>query len=66
LAELRRRAPQALYDERLIRRSAMAQTLGPVLSASDNLDFAAAMIASSLLRGSTPADGLSRVRLFSS
>jgi hypothetical protein len=64
LSELRRRAPQSLYDERLIRRATTAQTLGPVLSAGDNLDFAAAMIAASLLRGSAPAFGAMRGALF--
>jgi hypothetical protein len=66
LTELRHRAPRALYDDRLVRRSALVQTLGPVLGAGNDLDFAAAMIASSLLRGSTPPDGASRVALFSS
>jgi hypothetical protein len=65
LTELRRLAPRALWDERLVRRPALVQTLGPVLSADDHLDFAAAMVAASLFRRLPLADGLSRVPLFS-
>jgi hypothetical protein len=65
LAELRRSAPQSLWDDRLLRRATQVQTLGPVLSPDEHLDFAAALRAASLLPRSPRTDGLARVPLFS-
>ncbi len=48
LAEVRRQAAHASYDERLMRRATQAQILGPTLSPDDHLDLAAMLVAASL------------------
>lgn len=46
--ELRRLAPQAIYDERLLKRAALVRLLGPSLSPEDDLDLAFEILARSL------------------
>lgn len=50
VAELRRRCPQAIFDDRLRKRSLQAQVLGRVLSPDDYLELAVTMFATSLRR----------------
>ncbi len=45
LTELRRLAPQARYDDRLMRRAAQAQLLGPGLSPEEHLGIASGLLA---------------------
>jgi hypothetical protein len=45
LAELRRRCPNALYDERLMNRAAQAALLGPLLNPEKHLTAATALLA---------------------
>lgn len=45
--ELRQRCPQAAWDERLMRRAAQQQLLGPTLGADEHLDLAIALVAAS-------------------
>ncbi|HYL04426.1 MAG TPA: hypothetical protein VE075_00195 [Thermoanaerobaculia bacterium] len=47
-AELRRRCPQAAYDDRLASRAGQAQLLGPTLAAADHLDLAISVLAAAL------------------
>lgn len=47
-AELRRRCPQAAYDDRLAGRAGQAQLLGPTLAAADHLDVAISVLAAAL------------------
>jgi hypothetical protein len=49
--ELRRLAPAALYDDRLLRLAAQTRLLGPALSPEANLDLAMAILSRSLLAG---------------
>lgn len=49
--ELRRLAPQALFDDRLLNRAKLARILGPALDPHNNLDLAFEVLAASL-RGS--------------
>lgn len=53
-AELRRRCPQAAYDERLASRAGQAQLLGPTLAAADHLDVAISVLAAALRRPAAP------------
>jgi hypothetical protein len=46
--ELRRRAPQAGYDERLLKRAALVRILGPALNPEADLDLACEILALSL------------------
>ena len=46
--ELRRRAPQAVYDDRLLKRPALVRLLGPALSPETDLDLAFEILARSL------------------
>lgn len=46
--ELRRLAPQAIYDERLLKRAALVRVLGPSLSPENDLDLAFEILARSL------------------
>lgn len=46
--ELRRRAPQAIYDERLLKRASLIRVLGPALSPENDLDLALEIFARSL------------------
>lgn len=48
VAELYRRCPTALHDERLMRRAAQSQLLGPMLSPDDHLELALRLVADSL------------------
>jgi hypothetical protein len=48
VAELQRLCPQAVRDERLMRRATQAQILGPMLSPDDHLDLAIELLATSL------------------
>jgi hypothetical protein len=50
VAELRRRAPAAIYDERLVQRGGQVQLLGPGLSPDRHLDVALSVLAR-ILRG---------------
>lgn len=50
VAELRRRCPRAIYDERLVTRAGQAQLLGPTLAADDHLDVAISVLAAALRR----------------
>ena len=52
VAELRRRCPRAVYDERLATRAGQAQLLGPTLSTAEHLDVAISVLAAAL-RGPT-------------
>lgn len=45
LAELRRRNPDALYDDRLLSRAAQIQLLGRVLSPEEHIDIATSLLA---------------------
>ena len=49
VAELRRFAPEAPYDERLLTRNSQAQLLGPVLSPETHLMNACALLAKTLI-----------------
>ncbi len=49
--ELRQRSAGATWDERLLRRTAQQQMLGPTLNADDHLDLAIALIAASIRGG---------------
>ena len=44
VAELRRRCPDALYDERLLSRTGQATLLGPSLNPEENLIVATALL----------------------
>jgi hypothetical protein len=46
--ELRRRCPQAIFDDRLASRAGQAQLLGPSLSTDHNLDVAVSVLAAAL------------------
>jgi hypothetical protein len=48
VAELRRRAPAAIYDDRLIQRGGQVQLLGPGLSTDRHLDVALSVLARAL------------------
>ncbi len=48
VAELRRRCPRAVYDERLASRAGQAQLLGPALSPDSHLDVAISVLAGTL------------------
>jgi hypothetical protein len=48
IGELRRRCPQAAYDERLASRAGQAQLLGPSLSPKEHLDVAISVLADAL------------------
>lgn len=48
LAELRQRQPNAVFDDRLLRRAEQALLLGPQLSPEDNLDIAISLLAKQL------------------
>jgi len=48
LAELRQRQPDAIFDNRLLRRAEQALLLGPMLSPEDHLDVAIALLAKNL------------------
>jgi len=48
VAELQRRCPHAMRDERLMRRSTQGQILGPMLSPDDHLELAAMLVVRSL------------------
>lgn len=48
--ELRRRAPQAQYDERLLRRASLTRLLGPTLNPATDLDLALEILFLSLRR----------------
>jgi hypothetical protein len=50
-AEMRRRCPTALYDDRLLNRAGTAALLGPSLSPEDNLVVATALLAKVLRSG---------------
>jgi hypothetical protein len=54
IAELRRRCPQAAYDERLASRAGQAQLLGPTLAAGDHLDVAISVLAAALRQPAAP------------
>jgi hypothetical protein len=54
VAELRRRCPQAAYDERLASPAGQAQLLGPTLPPAENLDVAISVLAAALRRPATP------------
>jgi len=45
IEELRRRCPEALYDDRLLTRAAQIQLLGPLLSPEKHLDIALSLLA---------------------
>lgn len=49
-SELRRLAPQAGFDDRLLKRAALVRLLGPALSPETNLDLAFEILARSLSR----------------
>ncbi len=51
VTQLKKFAPDALYDERLLTRNAQGQLLGPVLTPEDNLIHACALLAKGLLSG---------------
>ncbi|MDH4231770.1 MAG: hypothetical protein OEW04_07040 [Nitrospirota bacterium] len=51
IGELRRRCPEAPYDDRLLTRAGQIQVLGPLLSPEDHLDIAISLLAK-LLRPS--------------
>jgi hypothetical protein len=59
LAELRRRCPNALYDERLMNRAAQAALLGPLLNPEKHLTAATALL-SKVLRETSDCEGSSR------
>jgi hypothetical protein len=46
--ELRRLAPQACYDDRLLKRAGLVRLLGPALSPETDLDLAFEILARSL------------------
>lgn len=48
IAELRRRSPQARYDERLLNRQTLARLLGPARPPENDLDLAVAILARTL------------------
>jgi hypothetical protein len=48
IAELRRRCPKAVYDERLRNRAGLVRLLGPALDPETNLDLAVEILARSL------------------
>ncbi|GBE40935.1 hypothetical protein BMS3Bbin09_00822 [bacterium BMS3Bbin09] len=48
LAELRQRQPDAIFDDRLLRRAEQALLLGPLLSPEDHLDVAIALLVKAL------------------
>ena len=50
-AELRRLAPAAVWDERLLQRAGQVRVLGPALDPDTHLDLAAEILARSLRRG---------------
>jgi hypothetical protein len=50
LAELQQRQPDAIFDDRLLRRAEQALMLGPRLSPEDHLDAAIALLAKKLLQ----------------
>jgi len=47
-SELRRLSPQAVYDDRLLKRTGQVRLLGPVLNPETNLDLAVRILARSL------------------
>jgi len=51
LAELRQRQPNAIFDDRLLRRAEQALLLGPQLSPEDHLDVAIALLVKAELSG---------------
>jgi hypothetical protein len=53
-AELRRRCPQAAYDDRLASRAGQAQLLGPTLAVADHLDVAISVLAAALRQPAAP------------
>jgi hypothetical protein len=53
-AELRRRCPHAVYDERLATRAGQAQLLGPTLAAAEHLDVAISVLAAALRQPAAP------------
>ena len=55
--ELRRLAPQAVYDERLLKRAALIRLLGPALSPESDLDLAFEILARSLRQPPAAAPG---------
>ena len=48
LSELRQRQPDAVFDDRLLRRAEQALLLGPLLSPEDHLDVATALLTKNL------------------
>ncbi len=48
VSEVRRRCPQAVYDERLASRPGQAQLLGPSLAPAQHLDVAISVLAGAL------------------
>jgi hypothetical protein len=54
IGELRRRCPQAAYDERLASRAGQAQLLGPSLSPREHLDVAISVLADALRQPAAP------------
>jgi hypothetical protein len=55
--ELRRLAPQAVYDDRLLKRAALIRLLGPTLSPETDLDLAFEVLARSLREVSAAESG---------
>jgi hypothetical protein len=51
LEELRQRQPDAIFDDRLLRRAEQALLLGPMLSPEDHLDVATALLVKAELSG---------------
>lgn len=52
--ELRQRAPQAVFDDRLLRRAVLVRLLGPSLSPETDLDLAFEILARSLREKASP------------
>jgi hypothetical protein len=54
-AELRRRCPAAVFDERLLTRAGLQRLLGPALAPDQHFDLAITLLVSVLRRGAAPA-----------